>query len=197
MDIKLEKKIREISPFIRAVTDLFKPFAEVSVHDTAGKIVYIDTVFSKRKLGDRQVFKNIASQDYFPPHFKMSHDGILLKCAAIPLKDYEGALIGILSFAVDAGHMKGLFGALSQFLGSAKEIETPQESGFEEKAKNLVDEFFKERGDSSRHLNRKDKKELIQYLHKKGLFNYKKAPFELSKWLKISRASIYNYIKNQ
>lgn len=201
---KLERKMKEWDPLIRAVVDLFKPFAEAAVHDTQEeKIVLIYNPITRRKVGDRSTNKELGLAikplpDYFPSHYKMNYDGRVLKCTSIPIKDSEGMLIGLLCFSVDASAAKGIFTVLSQFLGAEKEKPGADEGErFEEKAKALVEEFFKERGNTSKQLSRDEKKELIQYLHKKGIFNYKKAPFELSKWLKVSRASIYNYIKTE
>lgn len=198
----LERKIKELDPMIRATVDLFKPFVEAAVYDTVqGRIVVMYNSLTKRKIGDRISLKEVSQRpfpDYFPPHYKMNHDGRVIKCTLVPLKEADGALIGFLSFSVDTSAIKGLFNVLSNFLGMENEVPPTMEEneGFEERARFLIDEFFKERNDPSRHLGRDDKKVLIQFLHKKGLFNYKKAPFELAKWLKISRASIYNYIKN-
>ncbi|CRX39528.1 helix-turn-helix transcriptional regulator [Estrella lausannensis] len=200
----LEKQVRLMEPMIKAVVELFKPFVEVAVHDLEkGTVVALYNNLSKRKVGDRSPIKELGVStkefpDFFPPYYKMNYDGKVMKCTSITLRDEKGEAHGLICFNVDTSSVKGLFDSLAVFLGNAREGKNPVESGggsFEEKARALMDEFLQERAISSDHLGRDEKRELIQFLYSKGIFNYKKAPQEIASWLKVSRASIYNYIK--
>ncbi len=59
----------------------------------------------------------------------------------------------------------------------------------------LIDRYLEEKSLKLTHLNREEKKLLVQHLYHKGVFNYKNAAPYLAKKLENSRASIYNYIK--
>lgn len=200
----LEKQVQQMEPMIKAVVELFKPFVEAAVHDLGkGTVIAIYNNLSKRKVGDRSPIKELGVStkefpDFFPPYYKMNFDGKVLKCTSITLRDEKGEARGLICFNVDTSSVKGLFDSLALFLGNAKEGKNPVEAGggsFEEKAKGLMDQFMKERAITSDHLSRDEKRDLIQFLYSKGIFNYKKAPQEIATWLKVSRASIYNYIK--
>ncbi len=200
----MEKQIRQVEPLIKAVVELFKPFVEAAVHDlNKGTVVAIYNNISKRKVGERSPIKELGVAtkefpDYFPPYYKMNFDGRVLKCTSITLRDEKGEARGLVCFNVDTSSVKGLFDTLSLFLGSGKEGKNPVEAGggsFEEQAKTLMDQFLQERSLSSELLSRDEKRDLIQFFYRKGIFNYKKAPQEIASWLKVSRASIYNYIK--
>ncbi len=65
----------------------------------------------------------------------------------------------------------------------------------EEQATEIIQRYLAEKNLSLNHLNRDQKKELVQHLYHKGIFNFKHAAFLVAQQLKISRATVYNHIK--
>lgn len=65
----------------------------------------------------------------------------------------------------------------------------------EKQARALLDAYLKKNNLSLRDLTRKEKKEVVRHLYGKGLFNFKNAAPFIASTLKISRATLYNYIK--
>ena len=77
---------------------------------------------------------------------------------------------------------------------SVNPIEAHGES-CEQQISSLTEYFLNERRISKSSLDRNTKKELIEFLYQKGVFHFKNAVPFVAKSLKISRASIYNYMK--
>lgn len=189
---------------MKAIIDLFHPFIEAAVHDLEqGKIVALFHNISQRKVGDpsplHELKVNISDfPDYFAPYYKQNWDGRPLKCTSITMRKSDGQPIGLICLNMDAGHFQDSFRLLESFLKTKKDAENPIEiygSQCEDQASAVIEQFLKEKHVSLLHMTRDQKKELVQHLFRKGIFNFKNAVPFLAKKLNTSRASIYNYIK--
>lgn len=195
---------KQYEPFIQALVELFHPFAEAAVHDLEeGKIVAIYHNLSQRKIGDLSPLKELKINtadfpDYFAPYYKQNWDGRPLKCTSITLRDKKGKAIGLICINVDASFMQDAHRLLETFLKIKVEAANPIElfgASCEEQATSLIEQYLDEKHLALKFLTREQKKELVQHLYKKGIFNYKSAAPFVAKKLSISRASVYNYIK--
>lgn len=195
---------KQYEPFVQAIVELFHPFAEVAVHDLEkGKIAAIYHNISQRKVGDASPLHElkVSTKDfpeYFTPYYKENWDGRPLKCTSITLRNKKGQPICLICLNVDVSFFQEANRLLESFLKSRDEAENPIElfgSQFEEQANAMIQQYLDEKNLSLHHLNRDKKKELVQELYQKGLFNFKNAAPFIAKKLGTSRASIYNYIK--
>ena len=87
---------------------------------------------------------------------------------------------------------------LEVFLKTKNEAKNPIEifgAQCEDQAAAFIQNYLDEQNLSLKFLTREQKKEVVQQLYKKGIFNYKSAAPFIAKKLNISRASVYNYIK--
>ena len=87
---------------------------------------------------------------------------------------------------------------LEMFLKTKSEAENPAElfgSQCEEQTTYFIEQYLTDKNLSLKHLNKKQKQELVQHLYHKGIFNFKNAAPFIAQYLNISRASVYNYIK--
>lgn len=189
----------QYEPMIKALVELLHPFAEIAVHDLEkGKITAIYHNISQRKVGDPSPLKELKVEvedfpDYFSPYYKQNWDGRPLKCTSITLRNKKGKPIGLICINIDVSG----FQLLKTFLQVKEEAENPIEIfGNHEHGDGVMQEFLKERNLSLQHLSRAQKKELVQHLYRKGIFNFKNAVPCLANKLNTSRASIYNYIKH-
>lgn len=195
---------RLYEPLIKAVVEVFHPFVEAAVHDLEkGRVVAIYHNISQRQVGEPSPLKELKIStvdfpDYFSPYYKQNWDGRSLKCTSITMRNKNGKPIGLICLNIDASFFQDGYQLLKSFLKIEQEAENPIEiygSQCEEQAEGVIKQFLEEKQLSLNHLNRDQKKELVQQLYRKGVFNFKNAAPFIAKKLKTSRASIYNYIR--
>lgn len=199
----LKDQIDLYTPLIEAVVNLFHPFAEAAVHDLrTGRIVKIYHNLSQRKEGESSPLHELGIPvdqfpDHFTPYYKQNWDGRPLKCTSITIRDSEGRPIGLICINVDVSFFQDAQKLFQTFLNVHQEAANPIElfGGGEEQILKMMEEYLNEHQLTVNHLTKNQKKEVIQHLYVKGAFYLKNAAPLLAKTLKISRASVYNYIK--
>ena len=190
-------------PLIQAIVELFHPFAEAAVHDLKkGKVVAIFHNISRRKVGDPSPLKElkIPTNDlpaYFKPYYKSNWDGQPLKCISVTIRNKKGKPIGLICINVDVSFFQEGHRLLEAFLKTEKLTENPVElfGTFENQASRLIQEYLTTHHLSLLHLNRDQKKEIVQELFQKGIFNFKNAAPFIAKKLRLSRATVYNHLR--
>lgn len=195
---------KQYEPFIKGIIELFHPFVEIAVHDLKkGEIVAIYHNISRREVGNPSPLKELKVEteefpDYFTPYYKQNWDGRPLKCTSITMRDHLSKAVGLICINIDVSFFHQGFDLMKTFLevkeGSLNPVES-YGSPPEEQIETFIREFLEEKHLSEKHLNRAQKKALVQHLYQKGVFNFKNAVPILAKQLSITRASIYNYIK--
>ncbi|WP_068471460.1 helix-turn-helix transcriptional regulator [Candidatus Protochlamydia phocaeensis] len=201
---ELSQELRIYQPLIEALVKLFHPFVEVAVHDLkAGKIVALYHNISQRKVGDPTPLQELRIETsqfpaYFEPYYKRNWDGRPLKCTSITIRDQQQEAIGLICFNVDTRFFQEARQLLNVFLNVKDEGENPIElfgGDSQEQIQQFIQHYLHEHHLALSHLNRQQKKEMVLYLYAKGIFNYKNAIPSVAQYLKLSRASIYNYLK--
>lgn len=199
-----EEKMKQFQPFIDSVVQLFHPFVEVAVHDLkAGKVVAIYHNISKRKPGDATPLEEVKGcfgefPDHFPPYYKKNWDGRNLKCSSMTVRDDDGEPIGLVCINVDTTFFSDTRNVMEEFLRVSCDSENPLESfGGEgrEAIERMVEGYLSEHRLSLKHLSRTQKRDAVHYLYHRGAFNYKSAPPLIAERLQISRATVYNYLR--
>ncbi len=195
---------KQYEPLIQAVVELFHPFVEAAVHDLEqGKVVAIYHNISQRKVGESSPLKELKVEikdfpDFFSPYYKQNWDGRSLKCTSITMRNKKGIPIGLICINADVSVFQDGCKLLEAFLRIKGNADNPIEifgSECESQAESVIQQFLAERRLSLNHLSRDQKKELVQRLYRKGVFNFKNAAPFIAKKLNTSRASIYNHIK--
>lgn len=201
---KIDEIIKPYQGFIEAIVALFDPFVEVAVHDIQkGTLAAIYNPISKRKVGEKSPLKEMGlDTDKFPevfaPYNKRNWDGKELKCTSITLRDPKGKPVALVCLNFDTTILAETKGILEAFLKVKAKAANPVEvfgGSCEEQVDVVMDQFLDERKMSVAALDRNDKKDLILLMHQKGIFHFKNSIPYVAKTLKLSRASIYNYIK--
>lgn len=200
----LSQEIQAHQPMIEAIVKLFDPYVEVAVHDLiTERIVLLYHNLSKRQVGDKSPLAELKVKtdefpDHFEPYYKTNWDGKPLKCTSITIRDKQGKPIGLICFNFDVSVFQYFHNQLSKWLAIGKEGTNPIEMYEGENWQNLITEliesYLKEHQLTLDHLTRQQKKELVKYLYQKGGFHFKKAAPFIAQLLKISRASVYNYM---
>ena len=196
--------LAQYEPLIKAIVEISHPFVEAAIHDIEkGEVAAIYNNISQRKIGEPSPLHELKISindfpDYFSPYYKQNWDGRSLKCTSITMRNKKGKPIGLICINIDVAYFQEGFQLFKTFLQIKEESENPIEifgSECEEQVEGFTKQFLNERHLSLNHLNRANKKELVQHFYRKGIFNFKNAVPFVAKKLKTSRASVYNYIK--
>lgn len=200
----MHPELKKYVPFIQGITDLLYPFVEGALHDLeSGKVVALFNNISQRKIGEVTPLKELKIDlerfpAYFPPYYKSNYDGRKLKCISMTIRDAKKAPIGLICFNLDVSLFQDVESKLSALLQLKEEAENPIElfgGDWQDQVYSQINRYLKENNLTMSQLSRSQKKDLIQYLYAKGIFNYKNAGPFVADILKISRASLYNYVK--
>lgn len=201
---KIDKLLEPYQKFIEAIVALFDPFVEVAVHDLHnGTLAAIYNPFSNRKIGEKSPLKELKIDiedfpDIFSPYNKRNWDGKELKCTSITVRDKSGNPAILICLNFDTSTLIQTKALLETFLKITPNATNPIEAygkDCEQQVSPFIDHFLKERQIAKSSLSRSDKKDLIAFLYRKGVFHFKNSVPYITKTLKLSRASIYNYIK--
>lgn len=180
----------------QGIEKLFFPQVEIVLHDIKkSKIIYIQNAFSGRKIGDPSYLDELKldkSNEIIGPYQKFSTNGKKLKSISIILEEKYLLCINFDIYLFD--QIKLL---LNNFLTS-QNIEPLKPDLFKddwlEKINIYIFNYLSSKNISIDEISKKDKKEIILNLKNIGAFKEKNAASHLSKILKISRATIYNYL---
>jgi|694.fasta_scaffold03461_4 predicted transcriptional regulator YheO len=192
-------------PLIKGIVELFHPFVEAAVHDLeTGKVVAIFHNISQRKIGEASPLNELIIRvedfpDYFSPYYKQNWDGRPLKCISITIRNKRGKPVGLICINIDVSYFQEGYRLLEVFLGIKQEAENPIEmfgAPLESQVEEMFQQYLEEHRLQLSLLNRNQKKELVQYLYRKGIFNFKNAAQFIANKLKTSRATVYNHIKS-
>lgn len=201
----MKRSLEETLPFAEAFARLLHPFAEVVVHDLSkDQIEAIYNPLSRREVGDDSYLDRIdfhESEVVIGPYDKTNWDGRPMKSISVVLRNQSGKAEGFLCVNVDVSVFTTANQLLQSFLKN--NIDLPGESqrlfkdDLYERVNLYVRKYCQERQVSMEALSRENKKEIINALAEKGAFDGKNAAIYISRVLRVSRATVYNYLKEK
>jgi D-arginine utilization repressor len=198
----MKNELNNYTSICEAISKLFYPNVEVVMHDLISKkIVYISNSFSKRRIGDRMIndLEDLASieEDFVGPYEKIGEDGRKLKAVSIVLRDAKRLPIGMICVNYDIETLETLIKSLKTLTNIEKGT-TPAtlfSQNWKEHTNQTIDIFLKDQNISLVGLTNQDKKELVKFLQKEGIFEIRNALVYVCKTINVSRATIYNWLK--
>lgn len=204
----MKHELKRAIPIAETFARLLHPFAEVVIHDLEkDKVETIFNPLSRREVGDnsyldRWDFTVDPDENVIGPYEKINYDGRRLKSISLVLRDKKGKAIGFLCVNMDISIFETYRDTLQVFLSNYDtSISEATQSLFRddlyEQINMFVQNYCRERHLSLKALTRKDKQTLIINLHEKGAFKGKNATSYIARILTISRASVYNYLKEK
>jgi predicted transcriptional regulator YheO len=200
--MKLE--LKKYSSVAEAISVLFFPHVEVVIHDlNSGRIAAIFNNLSKRSVGDESCLDETSNlcefQDIFPPYFKTNWDGRQMKSVTAVLRDSKtDRPIGLLCMNWDISQWESIGRFIQDLIQPMREIPNFLfKNDWREKINIYVSTYLKENALRLESLNKEEKKKLLLALQKEGAFETKNAAFYIAEVLQISRATVYNYLKEQ
>jgi D-arginine utilization repressor len=197
--------LRQLS-VLEGITILFRPHVEAVLHDLeSGTIAAIYNNFSRRAPGDRSAISKFVGDhtgdfpDIFEPYHKTNWDGRKLKSLSVTVRDSDGRPIGLACFNFDTS----VFGRMSDEISRLLAVEgdrgqNPIEQFTEDwqaRVNECIGNYLKENHTTLQALTKDQKRATVNRLYDHGLFNYRKAATYISGQLQVSRATIYNYLK--
>jgi D-arginine utilization repressor len=186
-----------------AISLLLFPHAEVVIHDLkTGCIGAIFNNFSKRAVGDDSLLDEVKhlsdTEDVFPPYFKINWDGRKMKCVTAVLRNHRGKATGLLCINLDISKWEEMHRFILDLIKPATEMpDFLFKNDWKEKINIYVSSYLKQHALRLESLDKNEKKKLLHALHEEGAFNTKNAASYVADVLQISRATVYNYLKDK
>jgi len=202
----MKTELKRSLPIAETFAKLLHPFAEVVVHDLEkDRIEAIYNPFSQREVGDnsyldRWDFTVDPDENVIGPYEKIHYDGRRLKSISLVLRNDKGKTVGFLCINMDISVFENYRDQLQIFLSNNdKTISKEKQSLFKddlyEQINAFVQNYCREKHLSLENLSRDDKQDLILKLRNEGAFNGKNATSYIARILNVSRATVYNYLK--
>lgn len=187
-----------------AVARLFQPHCEVLIHDLkSNTIAAIFNGFSKRKVGDGSLLEEdlqlTPEINVMGPYPRMNWDGRKLKSITAVLRDLNGNPIGLMCMNFDLSIFASVQDLISSFINQDNLKEKPKplfQNDWREKINGYIDHFLKKNSKTLTSLTKEDQSKLVRHLHRDGAFAGKNSAQYIGQILGISRATVYNYLKN-
>lgn len=186
----------------QAISTLLYPHAEVVIHNLkTGKIAATYNNFSKRNVGDESLIEELSDHtglpDVFPVYTKINWDGKKLKSCTATLRDKNKTAIGLLCINLDVTKWEEFRHLLDQWSNiQSNQPDLLFKDDWREKINCYVSDYLSKEGLTLKILSKERKRNLIKALHQEGAFKAKNAATYVADVLDLSRATIYNYLKD-
>jgi len=196
----MNKTIKAFLGAAEAISRLLHPYAEVVVHDIKqNQIVAIYNPFSKRRIGDPSLLTQEEQmstlQDCLGPYEKINWDGKKLKSVSSIIRDDNHKAVGMLCINLDVSKFKQFQELIADFIGSTQAQPEPLfNDDWQERINKYVHNYLSEHHLTLETLRKDEKKQLIEHLHQVGAFSGKNSAQYIAQVIKVSRATVYNYL---
>lgn len=193
----------DLEPYIslaQAFVRLLTPLAEVVIHDSAtDSICFIEGNLSNRKVGnpsfldvDLNQLEQQINQVTYP---KVNFDGKLIKSISIPIKDNDH-LIAVMCLNVDVSVFSQMQQLAQAFLlPSTNQPKVLFKNDWQEKVHHALYQWLDIHHLKLESLTNAQRKQIVLDMHARGAFHEKKAADYIANILRLSRASVFNYLK--
>lgn len=204
-----EHLLHEAEKIAVAIGRMFPGLCEVVLHDLMQPdhaIRVIENNLSNRKVGDSAT--ELGLQRIKDPQFpsviqnypNQFPDGRPVKSTSIGIKNREGRYIAALCLNLDVSALSPVLMALANMVETGDAGTAPKETLADRKARQLretIEAFAAKQSQTPRGLGREAKRELVRQLHREGHFESRSSALTIANLLGISRATVYNYVKQK
>jgi predicted transcriptional regulator YheO len=189
-----------------ALRRLFAPFCEVVIHDFRDfehSIVCIEGQVTHRQIGGAATDLLLAKASQGDTDADLYNyltslpGGRLMKSCTVFLRDEQGAAYGAFCVNFDITALMGMRHTLGAFLATEENADVVETfaNDIEDTIHSIVADTLHETGQALVNMGREEKVELIGRLADKGVFQVKKSASILADQLGLSRATVYNYLR--
>jgi len=189
-----------------ALRRLFSPFCEVVIHDFTDfehSIVCIEGNVTNRQVGGAATDLLLAKasqgdtdEDLYN-YLTSLPGGRLMKSCTVFLRDEGGAAYGAFCVNFDITAFVGMSKVMMSFVATEERGDVVEtfSNDIEDTIHSIVADTLHELGQALPLNGRDEKIELIARLSEKGVFQVKKSVSILADQLGLSRATVYNYLR--
>lgn len=199
-----------LSRIAKALAQQFGSNCEIVVHDLAGEdaehtIVAIEngSVSSRQQGGgpSQVVLEAMQEKDHTLLEDKSGylmklHDGRILKCSTVYVRDEQGAATGVLSINYDMTELLMARRAVDSLINHSTATKAPQRIAAN--VNDLLDDLISQSvalvGKPVAMMNKEDKIRAIHFLNKAGAFLITKSGDKVTKYFGISKFTLYTYL---
>ncbi|TQV73318.1 helix-turn-helix transcriptional regulator [Denitrobaculum tricleocarpae] len=189
----------------RLMTRLFPGQLEVVLHDLrTGKIVGIEGNLSNRAVGDESLVEtesleaDVDDADIIGPYAQTNWNGEVLRSFTAVVRDEDRRPSGLICVNMRTAAFAAAADLLAAFsaVGQKPRSKALFAQDWREAANALIAETLSERGVTLVTARRTDKVALVAALDRAGILEMRGSPDYAAKALGMSRASIYNLLKD-
>lgn len=199
----MASELESYVPVCDAIALLFRPYAEVVLHDLSSEtVVHLSNPFSKRELGEPSLLHEIdfkPSDILIGPYEKVNWDGRRIKSVSAVLRS-EDKPVGVLCINVDVSHFHAVMQTLNALVAVPQAPEKPVtlfKEDWHERINEYILSWTRERGLSISEMSRAQKQQLVTDLAGDGAFGGRNAAAYISRVLGLGRATVYNYLRRK
>ncbi len=183
---------------------------EIAVHDLTGEdldhtvAVIENGHVTHRKIGDgptRIVLEALQAEhpetlEDSAGYLMKTHDGRILKCSTIYIRNDAGGIEGVFSINYDITELLMAERAIDSILNHKVEKATPERIpiSVNDLLDDLIEQAAAEVGKPVAMMTKDDKIRAIRYLNKAGAFLITRSGDKVSKFFGISKYTLYSYI---
>lgn len=195
-----------LAQIAEALRRLFDPFCEVVIHDFSDfehSIIHLEGNITNRKLGGAatdlllsKAQSGDTDEDLYN-YLTSLAGGRLMKSSTVFLRDETGRAYGAFCVNFDISAFVSVRKILGAFVTTEEKgdiVETFSDD-IEETIQSLLTDTLHEVGKGQPLMSREEKIDLIARLDERGIFQVKKAVPILADQLGLSRATVYNYLR--
>ncbi len=203
-------EFENLSSIIKLIAEEFGSKCEVVLHDLKGdyahSIIGIENgQVTGRSIGGcgsnlgLQVLNGKKESNGMFRYYTQLNDGRLVKSSTVYLKDSDGNVIGSICINFDVTDLINVEKILEEYEFGMPVSSVPEQEVFAESVGELLEELIKGCelviGKHPSYMTKKEKIEAIKYLDSKGAFLIAKAGDRISRYLQISKNTMYGYLE--
>lgn len=201
----MSKLISDYGAVCKLIARLYPGQVEVVLHDLRrGTIAVIEGNISKRAVGDESLVESgtldadADAADIIGPYSQTNWDGETLRSFTAVLRDEEGRPSGLICVNMRTA----AFSAAADLLAAFTTTDPAPRSNalfvqdWREAANGIISDVLSQRGVTLVTARRDDKVALVAALDQAGILEMRGSPDYAAKTLGMSRASIYNLLKD-
>jgi predicted transcriptional regulator YheO len=204
---KDEGILHAIEPIVEGIAKLFGSNCEVVLHslgDLRHSVTKIKNGYiSGRKVGSPltdlglKVLKGAHSleSDIIESYYTKTKDGKMLKSVTVLIRNAQGKSIGFLCININLS--APIFETLLNFLPTELTVNTPEHfvTNVHDLINDALDEVIAETNKGESIPNSDKNRLMVLELYRRGIFDVKEAVDLIAQRIRVSRYTIYNYIR--
>lgn len=197
----MHSSFKNVHAIAEAIERLLFPFAEVVIHNIkTDKIVAIYNAFSKRKIGDPSLLSKedkMFNLDHSAPYEKVNVDGRKLKSISSVIRDDKNNAVGLFCVNLDISKLETCKSLIDNFINCESLISQPTalfKNDWQERINQYTHAYLNKNHLNLDTLSKLEKQKVVQHLNEMGAFTGKNTASYIAQLLKVSRATVYNYL---